>query len=94
MDFIAKNKVEVIDKICFDDMVPGTFIRDVLVATARGEQNRHGDDQFTTMRVSELRQKAHEKGLNVDGSREMLIAALKAVVEMESEVDSEDLTEE
>ena len=94
MDFIAKNKVEVIDKICFNDMVPGTFIRDVLVATARGEQNRHGDDQFTTMRVSELRQKAHEKGLNVDGSREMLIAALKAVVEMESEVDSEDLTEE
>jgi hypothetical protein len=29
------------------------------------------------MRVSELRRKAHEKGLNVDGSREMLIAALK-----------------
>jgi hypothetical protein len=93
MDFIAKNKVEVIDKICFDDMVPGTFIRDVLVATARGEHYQHGDDQFdqfTTMRVTELRQKAHEKGLNVDGSREMLIAALKSVVKMESEVVSED----
>jgi hypothetical protein len=42
------------------------------------------------MCVSQLHKKAHEKGLNVDGSREMLIADLKAVLEMESE----DVTEE
>ena len=50
------------------------------------------------MRVSELRKRVHEKGLNVDGSREMLIAALKAVQELESkvgyEVDSEESDEE
>ena len=44
------------------------------------------------MRISELRQESHKKGLNVDGSREMLIAALKAVqeAEVESEKDSEE----
>lgn len=30
-----------------------------------------------TMRISELRRMVHERGLDVDGSREMLIAALK-----------------
>ena len=33
---------------------------------------------------------AHEKGLNVDGSREMLISALEAVHNLESEVGIED----
>jgi hypothetical protein len=37
------------------------------------------------MRISELRKRAHEKGLPVDGSREMLIASLEAVQEVESE---------
>jgi hypothetical protein len=45
------------------------------------------------MRISELRQEAHKKGLNVDGSREMLIAALKSAVQ-EAEVDSEEDSEE
>ena len=37
----------------------------------------NGDDQLCTMRISDLRRKVHEKGLDVDGSREMLIAALE-----------------
>ena len=36
-----------------------------------------GDSQYNALRISELRKMVHEKGLNVDGSREMLIAALK-----------------
>jgi hypothetical protein len=37
-----------------------------------------GDRRFDSMRISELRCESHEKGLNVDRSREMLlIAALK-----------------
>ena len=43
------------------------------------------DRQCDTMRISELRKRAHEKGLPVDGSREMLIASLEAVQEVESE---------
>jgi hypothetical protein len=67
----------------FDD-VPRNLMRDLLAAVARGEREEgrtDGDNnvelQFNAMRISELRQRAHEKGLEVDGSREMLIAALK-----------------
>jgi hypothetical protein len=55
-------------------------MNDLLTAVVRGEReadNAENDEyQFTT--VNELRRKSHEKGLEVDGSREMLISALKA----------------
>jgi hypothetical protein len=102
MDFIVENKAKVIEKLSFANMVPGTLMRDLLVATARGERVvdgsvRDGDEsQYSTMRISELRKRAHEKGLNVDGSREMLIAALKSVQEAVdgAEEGSEELDEE
>jgi hypothetical protein len=40
------------------------------------------------------RKKAYEKGLNVDGSREKLISALKKANELESKDDSEKLEEQ
>ena len=101
IDFIVDNKSEVIDKISFDDMVPGTLVRDVLVATSRGEVTTtsngvavNNDSQYNIMRINELRKMAQEKGLNVDGSREMLIAALIAVQEVEADVSSEVSSEE
>jgi hypothetical protein len=95
MDYIVENKAEVIKKLSFADTVPGTLMRDLLVATGRGERNVGGADvnvdcQYDSLRISELRKGAHEKGLNVDGSREMLIAALEAVQILESEVGLED----
>jgi hypothetical protein len=102
MDYIVVNKAEVIEKLSFAN-APGTLMRDLLVATARGEKivggsGGDGDDKsrFNAMRISELRKKAHEKGLNVDGSREMLIAALKSVQEagVGAGEDSEELDEE
>ena len=95
MDFIVEKKSEVIKKMSFVDMVPGTLMRDLLVATARGERNVGGADvnvesQYDSLRISELRKKSYEKGLNVDGSREMLIAALEAVQILESEVGLEE----
>jgi hypothetical protein len=42
------------------------------------------------MRISELRWKAHESGLDVDGSREMLIAALEENSEEDSNEDSDE----
>jgi len=76
-------------------------MRDLLVATVRGERNVGGadvnvDSQYNSLRISELRQMAHEKCLNVDGSREMLIAALKSVQEagVGAEEGSEELDEE
>ena len=80
-----ENKAEVIQKLSFAN-APGDLITDVLTAVLRGERvvggsGGGGDDEsrFNAMRISELRKRAHEKGLNVDGSREMLIAAFKSV---------------
>ena len=105
MDYLIENSAAVIDKISFNDLHTPTLMRDVFAAVARGKKNvgvsggEDGDDdsRFNSMRISELRQEAHKKGLNVDGSREMLIAALKSAVqeaEVESEEDSEESNED
>jgi hypothetical protein len=83
MDYIVKNKTEILKKMVSFDDVPSNLMRDLLAAVTRGEREEGGvggehENLFTTMRISELRQKAHEKGLDVDGSREMLIAALES----------------
>jgi hypothetical protein len=101
MDYLIENSAAVIDKISFNDLLTPTLMRDVFAAVSRGKKNlgvgcgKDGDDdsRFNSMRISELRQEAHKKGLNVDGSREMLIAALKSAVQ-EAEVDSEEDSEE
>jgi ActR/RegA family two-component response regulator len=83
MDFIVENSAEAIDIISFNDVVSPTLLRDVLAAVSRREKKSSvsgdGDNKsrFNSMRISQLRWESHEKGLNVDGLREMLIAALK-----------------
>jgi hypothetical protein len=93
LDYMMENRDEVLEKLSFTDL-PGTLMRDLLAATARGEvrnngTNVHVDNQYNALRINELRKMAHENGLNVDGSREMLIAALKTVQDPESEADSD-----
>ena len=85
MDFIVENKADVIKKISFTD-APGTLMNDMLTAVVRSETegaNPAGNDEndLSFMRVSELRKKAHKRGLDVDGSREMLIASLKGLID-------------
>jgi len=79
MDFIIQNKADVISKVSFKD-VPGEIVTDVLVAVTRGEKSGTDGacdkDQLCTMGITDLRRKVHEKGLEIDGSREALIAAL------------------
>jgi len=101
MDYLIENSSAVMDKISFNDLLTPTLMRDIFAAVSRREKNLgvtgsgDGDDDswFNSMRISELRQDAHKKGLNVDGSREMLIAALKSAVQ-EAEVDSEEDSKE
>mmetsp|Transcript_10867 Transcript_10867/g.26829 ORF Transcript_10867/g.26829 Transcript_10867/m.26829 type:complete len:411 (-) Transcript_10867:412-1644(-) len=80
MDFIVQNEVDVINKVSFKD-IPGETVKDVLAAMARGKnksgENSTCEDHLCTMRITELRKRVHKKGLEVDGSRDMLIAALK-----------------
>ncbi|KAL7542247.1 hypothetical protein ACHAXR_012950 [Thalassiosira sp. AJA248-18] len=81
LDFIAENGAEVLDRVNFDD-IPGSLFKDLLVTTTRREnKNSSGesdnDAELQTMRVSLLRRKLYAKGMNIDGSRETMIAALK-----------------
>jgi len=77
MDFLSSaDKIEVARKVSFDDM-PSRLVKDLMVAQARGETKSSATGDLDMMRVSQLRQLAHDKGLSVDGSREMLIASIE-----------------
>ena len=75
MDFIAENSNEAENKLSFDD-VPGSAMKDLLAAMNRAKSNASSNG-FKAMRVNDLRKLLHEKGLDVDGSREMMIARLE-----------------
>jgi hypothetical protein len=80
MDYIVENKTAFVENIRFHD-APGSLLNDMLVAFIRSEKEDGTvggiESELASMRVSELRKKAYNKGLDVDGSREMLIVAIK-----------------
>jgi speckle-type POZ protein len=88
VDFLAANCDDVIDEISFDD-VPGHLMKDLLVATARRKKKScagvaydymkdgYCADDLKVLNVTELRIKLNDLGLDVDGSREAMIEALK-----------------
>lgn len=85
MDFIVENKKEVLQKVSFKD-VSGDMYKDLLAAVSRyyGDDNYHDegeeeqdDEDIDTMRIGTLRRKLDSFRLDIDGSREALIAALK-----------------
>jgi hypothetical protein len=79
LDFIMMNKSHVLKKV-WTDNAPKHILADILTAMAGEETGANAtnrDGQFSRMRVSDLRWQAYSKGLDVDGSREMLIAALQ-----------------
>jgi len=76
MDYIVKNKGDIMGKVSFSN-VPGDMITDVLAAMARGEETVGGSTDYNKIRVGTLREKLDDKGLDVDGSREAMIALLK-----------------
>jgi len=83
MDYIAANKHSIIGKVSLDNF-PGHLATDLLTAVARGEQSEGsggGEEdesaKYNRMRVGMLRMMLDEKGLDVDGSREAMIALLK-----------------
>lgn len=78
MDFVVKNKAEILEKRTLVN-APEGLTNDILSAMMRGEKGTSNDKtaEFSSMCISELRRRAHAKGLDVDGSREMLISALE-----------------
>ncbi len=82
MDFVVKNKAEILKKKTLAN-APEGLTNDILAAMVRGEKESGGSAnanavEYSSMCISELRSNAHAKGLDVDGSREMLISALEA----------------
>ena len=93
MDYLVENSTQVINKVSSLDNAPesSSLIRDMLTAismsrtsndtaaAAAGSTNSGNDDsqKYRTMRVSALRRILHDRGLGVDGSREVLVAALE-----------------
>merc|ERR1711862_216754 len=76
MDYIASNGEDILKKVSFDNF-PGHLVRDLLTAMAARETKSNKIDCIDMTRVNALRQKLHEKGLCLDGSREAMIALLK-----------------
>ena len=82
MDYIVANKHSIMGKVSFSN-VPSDMITDVLAAMARGEQTtvegeEHAESiKYNKMGVGKLRKMLDEKGLDVDGSRESMVALLK-----------------
>ena len=79
LDFVVENSDEVSEKVSVEEEdIPSTVMLDLLAAMSRKiKGGKGGVDSLSTMRVSELRQKLHEKGLDIDGSRKAMIATLK-----------------
>ena len=95
MDYIVANKNDIIGKVSFSN-VPSDMMTDLLTAMARGEQNDNNNNDsinYNKMRVGTLRKMLHEKGLDVDGSREAMIALLKENSEESDEVHSNEENE-
>jgi speckle-type POZ protein len=80
IDYLAENSTEAVEKISFND-VPGHLMKDLLVVISRNGNEEAiytvAADELTTLRVSALRRKLDEMGLDVDGSREVMIESIK-----------------
>ena len=66
MDFLVKNSGEA-QKMSFGDLVPGNLMTDLFAAIEMDDSTRVGN----------LRERLHGKGLDVDGSRQAMIARLE-----------------
>ena len=81
MDFLLDNADEAIKKLSFENF-PVHLVKDLMtafaVAMGKKDNNTSADPgDLSKARVSILRKMLHEKGLDTDGSREMMIARLE-----------------
>ena len=100
MDYLVESSTQIINKVSSLDNAPesSSLLRDVLTAISMsrndtagaadstGSTNTDTDHQkYRTMRVSALKRILHDRGLGVDGSREVLIAALEKSGQVEED---------
>ena len=81
IDYFVANSADVMASDGYEQIEQSPSItKELMLAMAAGSKKRHAEDSsggdIKRMRVSTLRQKLDEKGLDVDGSKEMLVARL------------------
>ena len=79
MDFLVEHRKEAIKNISFDS-APGHLMKDLLATVETKCRNKDsssdGATDYDGMRVDALRKMLYDKGLDIDGSREAMIALL------------------
>jgi hypothetical protein len=81
MKYLVNNAAELVEKQTLKNF-PGRLLNDSLTAIAIKEKEKKiglskvGNEPMTAIPICELRRRAQEKGVDVDGTREMLISAL------------------
>lgn len=86
IDYFVVNSEDVMASTGYAQVTESpTVMAELMAAMTSGKRKRAGGDtrtddgNYKRMRVASLRKKLDEKGLDVDGSKEMLIARLEAV---------------
>mmetsp|Transcript_11349 Transcript_11349/g.20884 ORF Transcript_11349/g.20884 Transcript_11349/m.20884 type:complete len:387 (-) Transcript_11349:228-1388(-) len=81
IDFILKNTMEVIQSDSFENiLMTKTITKEIMLAMASAEQgNNDSSDKKTdeSVAINDLRMALYEKGLDIDGSREVLTSRLE-----------------
>lgn len=75
MLYATENPSEIVKNVPMDHFPEG-LAKDIFVAMAGRETKKQAVRELSTMSVGELRHKAHARGIDMDGSREMLISSL------------------
>ena len=78
MKFIMENAKEIIQSDSFKNALDAKDItKEIMLGMANVMGNDSGDKSDKLMSVNDLRMALEEKGLDVDGPREMLVSRLK-----------------
>ena len=78
---LGEHTEEVLASDSFEDMPKSdSVMREILSVAAMNKAGEKMDaDDFTKLSINELRAKLHEKGKDIDGPRQALIAQLKSM---------------
>ena len=86
VDYFVANPADVMASEGYDEVKESSdIVQELMLAMAADKKKKRpasdvGNDDIKRMRVSNLRQKLDEKGLDVDGSKDMLVARLENAV--------------
>ena len=79
MSFLLEHEEEALNKISEQDVPQSeSMLTDILTALAQKKRKRkRGDFQFKTMPINDMREMLEKSGLDIDGTRDMLIHDLE-----------------